>query len=355
MSNSNAGGSTPPKDPMLQRVDATATAESEAALRYRSIAGANPNLYMNTTHLRSGLGFDPSMNLAMNPLLLQQEMIRRQEIERSVGVTAPMAGMAFGPNGLDAIRRREEYLLQLRNNQIMEAELVARFARDRFAQRFQSEILQSHPQRALEVASMQQAHSTHGALSSLASRLSTDERDRLSEIADQNYSTTLAADRLPPDGENIKGVVEDIGDKALGHKAQIHDTVQPRLMQQEAITEEQNSSRIHLLGEAAALRSQALMRENDDLERAQLRRRQQQEDSIRLLQMQHNTTVQPPLPLMQELQLAGMSPFMLQSSMRGGTAMGGKNFTCPRKISVSSFSQQHVSNSTTDSSSGTND
>ena len=129
----------------------------------------------------------------------------------------------------------------------------------------------------------------------------------------------------------------------------------PGLYSVQPSEESQNGKSLHLLGEAAALRSQALMRENDDLERAQLRRRQQQEDSIRLLQMQHNTTVQPPLPLMQELQLAGMSPFMLQSSMRGGTAMGGKNFTCPRKISVSSFSQQHVSNSTTDSSSGTND
>lgn len=122
MSNSNAGGSTLPNDPMLQRVDATAIAEAKAP----SVASANPNRFMNTTQLGSGLGIGPTMNLSMNPLFLQQEMIRRQELERTLGGTAPIAGLAYGLNGLDAIRRREEYLLQLRNNQIIEAELVVR-------------------------------------------------------------------------------------------------------------------------------------------------------------------------------------------------------------------------------------
>ena len=323
MSNSNAGGSTLPKDPMLQRVDATAIAEAKAP----SVASANPNRFMNTTQLGSSLGIGPTMNLAMNPLFLQQEMIRRQELERTLGGTAPIAGLAYGLNGLDAIRRREEYLLQLRNNQIIEAELVARFARDQFAERFQAQIPQPNRQRALEFAS--QTPTTHGSLSSEVSRLSTNERDRLSEVADQTYRTALAANRLPPDGENIKEGVGNIGQKDLGHKAQIHDNVQRRLMDQEAITE-QNISRIHLLGEAAALRSQTLVRENDcDLERAQLIHRQQQEGSLRLLQMQHN--LHPSRPLTQQLQLAGMDPLMLQSRMRGAMATGGKNFKCPCK------------------------
>lgn len=325
MSNPNApaDGSIPPQDPMVQRrVDATVassrTAETEAEAllqsQYRTIAaGANP--FSATAAL--GLGAAPMA--AMNPFLFQQEMLRRQELGRF----ASAAGLAFPGNdlGLDALGLREAELIRLRNAQLMglEADLAARagasmatagLGNGSLLNGSTTSTLGSGP--ALQTTTFRAASTSQAAASSEVARLSADERDRLREVADQTYQNALKANGLPASGltnalEASDLSAQKIGEKALAQEAELQDKVQRRLMEQEAIVEQEATQRKQ---QASALVSnQALMRGTDfDLERAELIRRQQQEDLYRLIQMQ-------------QFQLPGEDLSSWHSMIRGAAAM----------------------------------
>eukprot|EP00804_Cyclotella_cryptica_P003348 CCRYP_012838-RA/>CCRYP_012838-RA protein AED:0.04 eAED:0.04 QI:194/1/1/1/1/1/4/108/663 len=302
--------SSPLQESALQRqVDASArTAEAEAFMpaQYRaSLSGVHPlNPYAVT----------------VNPFLLQQEMLRRQEIEWKL---AAASGLTFpGPDAeLEILSQRENELIRLRNahNQMMEAELMARSARDPMAaagsiggfpiaatadvrRSFGLGLGLGSITQETEIASRQRytqpASAAQASASSESARLSADERDRLSEVADQAYRTVLAAKGLQAKSDDCR----KMGDKDLAQEVELHENVQRRLMEEEALAEQQKKQA------AAALRSDASIA----LERAELYRRQQQEEFFRLMQMQ-------------QFQLPGDDLLTLQSRIRGGIPMTVSN------------------------------
>ena len=246
-------------------------------------------------------------------------MLRRQELGRF----ASAAGLAFPGNdlGLDALGLREAELIRLRNAQLMglEADLAARagasmatagLGNGSLLNGSTTSTLGSGP--ALQTTTFRAASTSQAAASSEVARLSADERDRLREVADQTYQNALKANGLPASGltnalEASDLSAQKIGEKALAQEAELQDKVQRRLMEQEAIVEQEATQRKQ---QASALVSnQALMRGTDfDLERAELIRRQQQEDLYRLIQMQ-------------QFQLPGEDLSSWHSMIRGAAAM----------------------------------
>jgi hypothetical protein len=335
MSSNNAPAAASP-----QQVGASAAraAESETLLQaphyLRALAGINPFA------ASAGLGLGASLP-AVNPFLLQQEIIRRQELERTLAVGHSTSGSAYSGHDdseLDVLSRRENELLRIRNahNQIVEAELLARSARMESglpmasvaglggglpfagmggfglglgsaglglgAETETANILLASRQRALEAASMP-APAAQIPVASEATRLSAEERDQLSKAADQSYRTALEANGLPAAGLANSEDGRKIGDKDLAHEAELHENVQRQLMEQEAIAEQQKKQA------AAAARTQALMGGTGlDLERMEMFRRQQQEEMLRLIQLQ-------------QLQLPGDNLLSLQSRMHGAMAL----------------------------------
>lgn len=337
MSNTNApaDGSTTPHDSMLQqRLGTTAassrTAESEAEAllqsQYRALAaGANP--FAGT----AALGLGAASMAAINPFLFQQDMLRREELGRTI---ASAAGLALPGHdlGLDALGLREAELIRLRNAQLMglEADLAARAGAPMPTAGLGSGSLLNgsavhalgprsegiNRQRAPDTSSSEAAPSSQGAISSEVARLSAEDRDRLREVADQTYQNALRANGLPASGLSnaLQGSdisAKNIGDKALAQEALLHDNVQRRLMEQEALVEQEATQKKQQA--AAIARNQALMGgTNFDLERAELIRRHQQEELNRLIQMQ-------------QFQLPGEDLLSWHSMMRGAAAMPTAN------------------------------
>lgn len=283
------------------------TAEADALMhsQHRAMAapGANP------------FG---AASMAMNPFLLQQEMLRRQELERALS-----GGLAFHgrESELAALSRRENELLRLRQNQMMEAELASR---SRLAAAglaggglpltaFGGNIggLGLNGSSGREVEAVNGASSLAAPASRVASelaRLSADERDKLSQVADQTYRSALEANGLPSAGSLSKSEEElkKIGDKDLAHEAELRDSVQRRLMEEEALAEQQKNHAVALQRE--------LLGGAFDTERAELiYRQQQQEEMLRLLQVQQMAT------------LPGEDILSLQARMRGAMAMSMTN------------------------------
>lgn len=277
------------------------TAEADALMhsQHRAMAapGANP------------FG---AASMAMNPFLLQQEMLRRQELEHALS-----GGLAFHgrESELAALSRRENELLRLRQNQMMEAELASR---SRLAAAgLAGGGLPLNAFGGLNGSSGREVEAVNGA-SSLAApasrvaselaRLSADERDKLSQVADQTYRSALEANGLPSAGSLSKSEEElkKIGDKDLAHEAELRDSVQRRLMEEEALAEQQKNHAVALQRE--------LLGGAFDTERAELiYRQQQQEEMLRLLQVQQMAT------------LPGEDILSLQARMRGAMAMSMTN------------------------------
>lgn len=327
-----AAGSTSPEDARLRRqVDVNAAgvraAEAEALLQsqYRNPFAA------------AGLGLGAASMAMINPILLQQEMIRQQELDRILAANSRLA-VPGHEAGIDLLSCRENELLRLRNahNQKMrEVELACRnplaagvgggfplTASSMGGLGPGSSALDLGVEaRALGAAAM-------AAASTASQVLSANERDRLSKVADETFRTALAANGLPPAGTSAKTDerLKDIGDKDLAHEAELRDNVQRCLMEQEAMAEQEKK-------QAASLQlNTALMGGGLDLERAELLRRQQQQEE--LLRLAH----------MQQFQLPGDDLLSAQSRMRSAMAMsmmnpysalmGGLGGTCCSKMSL---------------------
>lgn len=281
--------------------------------------------------------------VAVNPFLLQQEMLRRQEIEWKVAAASASPSGLFLPGPdveLEILSQRENELIRLRNahNQMMEAELMARSARDPMTAAgsiggfpttatagvrggfclglglgsLTQEAEMASRQRLLHAASVAQ---TSASLES--ARLSAEERDRLSDVADQAYRTVLSAKGLQANSDDRR----QMGDKDLAREVELHDNVQRRLMEEEVLAEQQKKKA------AISIRSDAF----NALERAELFRRQQQDELFRLMQMQ-------------QFQLPGEDLITMQSKMRGVVPFTLPNpyalrgmYIYSSKISISSF------------------
>lgn len=295
----NSAASGGPQDAALQQQQAETTAtaatttEADVILKsqYRALAAAASASPFAT----AGLGLGAS-SMAMNSLLLQQDMLRRQELERAA--LSGTRGLAYHGHEqeLELRSRHENELRRLRQNQMMEAELASRSRLAAAAERGSGLPVtaacsglgglglswSSNNARAFESDSRQYIPPTSQAAAvSGLTRLSAEERDKLSQVADQTYRTALEASGLPSEGTLATSEEgKNIGDKDLAHEAELHNNVQRRLMEQEALAEQQKKH-------AVALQRSALVGgDGFDLTRAELIRRQQHNEMLRLLRMQ---------------------------------------------------------------------
>jgi hypothetical protein len=230
----------------------------------------------------------PEASMAVNPFLLQQEMLRRQELELTLA-SAASAGLAFSSHDaeLDMLNRHENELLRIRRNaqsQIMGAEL----SRDRMTatnlptdDSFRTESIEGI------VALQEKRRREMEQMMGLPGRQLGEQTFNL--LHPQNRTLALAG--MPSSAAHQYDAFSAIG-RNFGPtdfaSARYHN-MQRQLVEQEAFANQQNNHQL------AALQNQALFGAagmhptwNHSNQHYQMLQRQQQLELMRMHQLPHN-------------------------------------------------------------------